>query len=238
MRPIAQADRHDGPWLVDELVPGEAAVCEDVVVGAEDAVGEPVVAHELPDVFDRVEFGRLRRQRHQGDVVGDVELGREVPAGLIEQQNSMRSRRHRLGDLGQMQSHRSGIAARQDKTGPGSSCRADGAEDVGRACPLIVWGRGPRPAPCPSPGDLVLLADPGVVLKPDLYRLARCVALGDLVEALGEVFLNAARASASWAWCRGRADSLRNPRARNSRLSVCLLIEMWNSSNTHFVMSI
>jgi hypothetical protein len=31
-----------------------AAVVEDVVVGAEDAVGEPVVAYELPDVFDRV----------------------------------------------------------------------------------------------------------------------------------------------------------------------------------------
>jgi hypothetical protein len=59
--------------------------------------------------------------------------------------------------------------------------------------------RGPRPAPCPAPGDLVLLTDPGLVLEPDLYRLARRVALGDLVEALGEVFLNAAMASASWA---------------------------------------
>jgi hypothetical protein len=52
-------------------------------------VGEPVVAHELPDVFDRVEFGRFGRQRHQGDVVGDGELGREMPAGLVEQQDGM-----------------------------------------------------------------------------------------------------------------------------------------------------
>ncbi len=56
---------------------------KDVVVGAEDAIGEPVVAHELPDIFDGVEFGRLRRQRHQGDVVGDVELVGKVPTGLI-----------------------------------------------------------------------------------------------------------------------------------------------------------
>src|SRR6267378_1869439 len=62
MCPIAQADRHDGPRLVDEAVPGKAAVIDDVVVGLEDAVGEPVVADELPDVFDRVELGRLRRQ--------------------------------------------------------------------------------------------------------------------------------------------------------------------------------
>src|SRR5947207_7494003 len=71
--------------------------------------------------------------------------------------------------------------------------------NVGRTRPLIVRCRGSSPAPRPSPGDLVLLADPGLVLEPDLYRLARRVALGDLVEALGEVFLNAAMASASWA---------------------------------------
>jgi hypothetical protein len=29
---------------------------DDVVVGLEDAVGEPIVAHELPDVFLRIEF--------------------------------------------------------------------------------------------------------------------------------------------------------------------------------------
>ena len=104
-----------------------------------------------------------------------------------------------MGDFGQVQSHSGGIAARQDEAGPGSSGRADGAEDVGRASALIVRRRGSCPAPRPAPGDLVLLADPGLVLEPDLYRLARRVALGDLIEARGEVFLNAARASASWA---------------------------------------
>jgi hypothetical protein len=117
MRPVAQSDRHDGPRLVDELVPGIAAVLEDVLVGAEDAIGEPVVADELPDVFDRIEFGRLWRQRHQGNVGRNVEHVGEVPSGLIEQHNGMGSRRHRLGDLGQMQRHRCGVAARQDEAG-------------------------------------------------------------------------------------------------------------------------
>src|SRR5216684_359395 len=238
MCPVAQADGHDGPGLVDELVPGEAAVVEDVVVGAEDAVGEPVVADVLPDVLDRVEFGRLGRQRQQGDVGGDVELVGEVPAGLIEQQHGVGARCDGARDFGQMQRHRGGVAARQDEAGGSPLGRANGAEDVGRAGALIVRRRGPGAAPRPSPGDLVLLADPSLVLKPDFYRLARRVALGDLIEALGEVFLNAARASASWAWCRGRADSLRKPRARNSRLSVCLLIEMRNSSKTHCARSI
>ena len=43
---------------------------EDVVVGFEGAVRQPVVAHELPDVLDRVELGAFGRQRHEGDIGG------------------------------------------------------------------------------------------------------------------------------------------------------------------------
>lgn len=35
---------------------------EDVFVGFVDAVRQPVVTHELPDVFDRVELGAFRQQ--------------------------------------------------------------------------------------------------------------------------------------------------------------------------------
>jgi hypothetical protein len=68
MCPISQSDGHDGPRLIDEFVPSIATVVEDIVVGEEHAVGEPVVADELPDVLDRVEFGALRRQWHERDV--------------------------------------------------------------------------------------------------------------------------------------------------------------------------
>src|SRR5680860_1161954 len=56
MGPVAQADGHDVPRLIDELVPGVAAMIEQVVVGLEDPVRQPVVAHELPDVLDRVQL--------------------------------------------------------------------------------------------------------------------------------------------------------------------------------------
>jgi hypothetical protein len=49
MRPVAQANGHDHPWLIDQLVPGVARVVEDVAIGLEDPVGQPVVAQELPD---------------------------------------------------------------------------------------------------------------------------------------------------------------------------------------------
>jgi hypothetical protein len=52
MSPLAQSDGHYFPRAVDEGIPGVAAVIDDIVVGFEDAVREPVVAHMLPDIFD------------------------------------------------------------------------------------------------------------------------------------------------------------------------------------------
>jgi hypothetical protein len=68
VRPLAQSDGHDAPGLIDKLVPCLAAVIDEIVVRFEDAVREPVIAHELPDVLDRVEFGAFRRQGDNGDV--------------------------------------------------------------------------------------------------------------------------------------------------------------------------
>jgi hypothetical protein len=68
VRPLARSEGHDAPGLVDELVLCLAAVIDEIVVGFEDTVGEPVVAHELPDVLYLVEFGAFRWQGDNGDV--------------------------------------------------------------------------------------------------------------------------------------------------------------------------
>jgi hypothetical protein len=54
--------------LIDELIPGSATMIDEIIVGFKDAVGEPVIAEKLPDVFDWVEFGAFRRQGDDGDV--------------------------------------------------------------------------------------------------------------------------------------------------------------------------
>src|ERR1700726_2545528 len=90
MCPVAQSDGHDFPGHVDELVPGEAAVVKKVLVACEDSVGDPVVTQELPDVFDRIEFGTLRRQRDESDVLRHDEAARQMPTGLIEQKRACR----------------------------------------------------------------------------------------------------------------------------------------------------
>ena len=51
MRPIAQSDGHDAPWLIDEPVPSVAVMVDYVFVDLEDAVRRPVVAHELLDIL-------------------------------------------------------------------------------------------------------------------------------------------------------------------------------------------
>ena len=56
MRPFSHTDGGDLPRPSDEFVPGLAAERDDVFVGLEDAVREPVAAHELPDVLHGVQF--------------------------------------------------------------------------------------------------------------------------------------------------------------------------------------
>ena len=107
MCPTAQPDGHDTPGLIDEAVPGEAALVEDVGVGFEDAVRQPVVAHGLPDILNRpfdfaqesVELGAFRGQRQQGDVGWDDERTGAMPPRLIEEQDGVSARRDSGGYL-------------------------------------------------------------------------------------------------------------------------------------------
>ena len=198
-----------------------AAVRRDVVVVVEHAVGQPVVAHELPDVLHDIQLGTFGWQRQERDVGRYLDLAGEMPSGLIKQQDRVPSCPHHGADLGQMQVHARGSAEGQDQRCAGSLARADGAEDVGGRITQILRSRRPGAAPCPAASDLVLLADPGLIGEPDLYRIAAdALVLGDACQRGGEVFLKASTAPAAWAWCLGRAESLRQPMARIWRLRV------------------
>jgi hypothetical protein len=62
----------------------------------EHTVGSTVVADELPDVLLRIEHGAIRWQQYDGDVLGHHELAREMPSGLIGQEQ----RTTAWGDIG------------------------------------------------------------------------------------------------------------------------------------------
>jgi hypothetical protein len=195
MSPIAQPYGHDAPGLVAQAVPCFAAQIDDLVVGFEDAIGEPVVAHELPDVLDRVQFGCFGGQRQDGDVVGKIEFAGGVPSGLVDDEDGMGAGIDGGADLGQMGVHRLGVAPGPDQADGLALGRTDGAEDIGRLGSLIVRGAGSGSAPCPAPRDLVLLADPRFVLEPNLDLYVRIETRADRFDLGGEVFLNASTAN-------------------------------------------
>ncbi len=94
------------------------------------------------------------------------------------------------GDLVEVKLHRLSVGERQRQGGSRAARRTDGAEKVGAFVALVGGLARPRSASRPLPHEAVLLADPGLVLEPDLDRLS----LGDAgqVGAQGgrEVFLN------------------------------------------------
>jgi hypothetical protein len=173
---------------------------DEIVIGFENTVGEPVVAHILPDVLNRVEFWRFWRQGDNGDVGGHDEARRHVPASLIDQEDGVGTARDRLGDLGEMQVHRLGIAGRQDQGRAFALLRADRAEDVGRGGALIPGCAGTGASLGPAAGDLVLLANTSLICKPDFYLVAvdRLLAR-DCIQERGEVFLKSLIAPSAWA---------------------------------------
>jgi len=195
MRTLPHADGHDAPWLADEVVPGEAAVVDNIVIGFEYPVGEPVVAHELPDILDRVESGAARWERQQGDVGRHDQFGRTVPSSLIEDEHGVGTGCHVEGDLFQMHAHRFPVAAGHDDAGSLAFSRTDRTKDPGRGSPLIARSCGTRSASGPAPSELGLLTDPGSIPPLQLYRRSFGEAVADLRQTGLEVVLKMAMSS-------------------------------------------
>src|SRR5262249_38249567 len=117
--------------------------------------------------------------------------------------------------------------------------RADCAEDVGGGSTLVAGRAGAGAALRPARGDLVLLADASLVGGPDFYRVAvERLGARDFLQGHGKAFLKSSIAPCACAWGAGRAESVGEPQARGSGLSVCLAIVMRNSSKIHCARSI
>jgi len=128
--------------------------------------------------------------------VGNVESFRAVPSGLIEDENGVSAGTNFSSDLVDVQLHGFAIAEGQHEGGTDAEFGADGAEQIGRLRALVVAGPRSRARPGPAIGQLVLLADPHLVLEPHLYRRSWSERTADFRHTNGEVFLNASIASA------------------------------------------
>ena len=88
-----------------------------------------------------------------------------------------------------------GVAAGQDQASTDPAFRTDGAEDIGRLGPLVLWCRGPAAPFRPAPGVLGLLTNPGFILTPKLYVRTGGEFCLDLCQIGGKVFLKASTAN-------------------------------------------
>jgi hypothetical protein len=113
-----------------------------------------------------------------------------MPAGLIDQQHGVRSRRDLGGDFGEVEVHRLRVAAWHDQGRALAVLGTDRAEDISRGGSLIFGSAWTRAALGPAPGDLVLLPDARLVGEPDLYGAGLDVLLApDRFQARGKAFL-------------------------------------------------
>ena len=121
-------------------------------------------------------------------LLGNLEILGAVPASLIENQDRVRACGYSCGDLIEMKLHGFGVAERQNEGGAGSMFGTYRAEQIGRLGALIMSGTGTRALPGPAIGEFVLLADPHLVLEPDLYRCAWRELGADFRHAYGKVY--------------------------------------------------
>ena len=123
-----------------------------------------------------------------------------MPARLIDKEDGVGAGRDDLGDLGEVQVHCLGVAGRQDQGRALALLWTDGTEDIGRCSALIAGSAGTGTALGPASGDLVFLADTGLVREPDFYFIAidRLLAC-DFIQARGEVFLKSSIAPSACA---------------------------------------
>ena len=145
----------------------------------------------MPDVLDRVQLWGAGRQEDRRDVVRRVELARRVPSGPVEEQNGMGAVGDVARDFVEVELHHVGVGIGQRQRRPDAAGGADGAEQIGVVIALVGGLPGPRSAPGPLPNLAVLLADAGLVLKPDFdrRRLGQTVEMS--LQRAREVFLKA-----------------------------------------------
>ena len=217
MRPLPQSDGGYLFRLSGGATPGLAAGLHDVFTGFEDGIGEPVVAPDLPDLFDGVQRGAFWRQGEEGDSVWHAQPpthDNPPDRGLAPPARHWRHGARFRPDW------------RHDQACRHAPRRADRTKDMGRDGSQVLWRRGPCAAPRRASCYPGLLPDRrvrhgprtdggfhGELLPPQLYGRFCARTRPDFLQPGGEVFLKSAIAPASCACCRGRADTRNWPAA-------------------------
>lgn len=154
------------------LVPGEASGVDDGIEVVEQAMRQEAFLQVFPGPLNGIEFGRVRRQRHQCDAGWDDQVVGAVPACRIEEQRDVLVGCDRFSKPVEKHLHGLGVRLGQDERERGVRPRLDGTIDVGERIALIDEPRRALSACEPAAADATFLADPRLVLKKDAQFLA------------------------------------------------------------------
>jgi hypothetical protein len=134
-------------------------------------MGEEALLEVEPHALDRVQFGRVGRQRHRRDVVGNAQRAGGVPAGLIEHHRDVLVIADGRSEAVEEHLHRLGIHERHDEREGVVGSRLDGREDVGEREALVAEPRRTLASPPPDVARAPLLPDAGLVLEEEADAL-------------------------------------------------------------------
>ena len=121
----------DAARFCEQGVPGVLAGVEDVLVGSEQAMAEEVVFEVLPGFFSRIAFRGSRWNRNQGDIVGQAQGLRAVPAGAVGDHGRMDLWGQFGADLVEVQLHHGSVGTRENQTDGTVAGGTEGTEDIG-----------------------------------------------------------------------------------------------------------
>ena len=122
-----------------------------------------------------------------------------MPSGPVEQQHGGGALGDVARDFVEVKLHHVGVGIGQRQGRPDPSRWADCAEQIGVVIALVGGLPWPRSAPGPLPNESILLADPGLVLKPYLDRRRLRQAFEMSLQREREVFLKASTIRSSCA---------------------------------------
>src|SRR5580658_2458913 len=130
-----------------------------------------------------------------------------MPSCTVADQHGMSVRGDHCTDLAEVLVHRFGVDRRHYDGGTDGALGTNGTEEVDGVMAVVAHHRRARTDRCPDIGVSSLLTDSGLILEPDLDRLAG----GGLRQGLGDqaakVFLKAACAAGSFLGWNGRGCS-------------------------------
>ena len=134
-------------------------------------MGEEALLEVEPHALDRVQLGRVGRQRHQRDIGWHGAGALVVPAGLIEHHRDVLVIADGRSEAVEEHLHRLGIHVRHDERKGVVGSWLDGCEDVGEREALIAEPRRTLASPPPDVARAPLLPDAGLVLEEEADAL-------------------------------------------------------------------